>query len=330
MSYILGIESSCDETAASVLKDGTNVLSNVIASQIDIHKEYGGVVPEIASRAHLENIDKVVDKAIKDANISYNDLDAVAVTNGPGLVGTLFVGVSFAKALAFSLNIPLIGVDHIMAHISVNKIENNVKDKYIALVMSGGHTHIIYFENNNSKLIGKTVDDACGEAYDKIARVVGLSYPGGPNVERVAKLGNESINFPIPKTIGKYDFSFSGLKSSVINYVNTKKMKNEVISIEDICASFQKSVAMSLVEKTKLALIDYNVDQLLLAGGVASNKYIRSKMEEMCKKEKIELCYPSGIYCTDNAVMVARLGYEKFIEKKYDNLDLNVYSRIKY
>jgi N6-L-threonylcarbamoyladenine synthase len=294
---ILAIESSCDETAAAVVRNGRDVLSNVIYSQIDLHTVYGGVVPEIASRKHIEKVTQVVDKALSDASLTLKEIDAIAVTYGPGLVGALLVGVSFAKSLSFATGIPLIGVHHIEGHICANYIENKeLKPPFMALVVSGGHTHLVKVADYGEyEILGRTRDDAAGEAFDKVARAIGLGYPGGPKVDKVSKEGNpDAIVFPKARVNDSvYDFSFSGLKSAVLNYLNQAQMKDETINVADVAASFQKAVVDVLVEHTIQAAGEYGFKEIALAGGVASNSSLRSAMEEACKKRGLTHYRPS-------------------------------------
>ena len=289
---ILAIESSCDETAAAVVEDGRKVLSSVISSQISIHTKFGGVVPEIASRKHIENINPVIKQALADANMELDEVDAIAVTYGPGLVGALLVGVAEAKAIAYATNKPLIGVHHIEGHISANYIENqDLEPPFICLVVSGGHTHLVVVKDyGDYEILGKTRDDAAGEAFDKIARAVGLGYPGGPKVDALAKEGNpQAIDFPRGTVNGSpYDFSFSGLKSAVLNYLNQCEMKGEEVNRADVCASFQASVVDSLVSRAFAALKDYGYTKLAIAGGVASNSAIRTAFVQRCEEEGVE------------------------------------------
>lgn len=325
--YILGIESSCDETSASIVKNGCEEISTVILSQIDIHTLYGGVVPEIASRNHVKDIVFVIDKCLKDANMTIENITAIAVTYGPGLIGSLLVGLEAAKTLAFVNNKPLIGVHHIAGHIYANNIEKKMEFPLIALVISGGHTDLIYMKDHFSfKKIGGTLDDAVGECYDKIARVVGIGYPGGPVVDKLSKIGNKTYNLPIPLNDDSYNFSFSGLKSAVINLVHNEHQKNKEINKEDLCASFQDVVVKSLTEKTIKALKEYNVKNLVLAGGVAANSGIREKFTELSKKEGFNFSYPSIKYCTDNATMIAAAGYFMYQNKEFSTLELNAKS----
>ena len=330
---ILAIESSCDETAAAVVRNGREVLSNVIYSQIDLHTVYGGVVPEIASRKHIEKINQVVDKALKDAGLSFDDIDGIAVTYGPGLVGALLVGVSFAKSLSFATGIPLIGVHHIEGHICANYIENKeLQPPFMALVVSGGHTHLVKVKDYGEyEILGRTRDDAAGEAFDKVARAIGLGYPGGPKVDRVSKEGNpEAIVFPKAKVNDSvYDFSFSGLKSAVLNYLNQAEMKGEEICVPDVAASFQKAVVDVLVEHTVSAAKEYGFKEVALAGGVASNSGLRAAMEEACNKNGIKLYRPSPIFCTDNAAMIGVAGYYEYIKGNRSDYHLNAVPNLK-
>lgn len=325
---ILGIESSCDETAAAVSRGGREILSSVISTQIDIHKEYGGVVPEIASRHHLTNIGTVVDKAIKESGVSLKDIDAVAVTAGPGLVGALLVGVSYAKALALSLGVPLVPVHHIEGHISANYISSpDLKPPFVCLVASGGHSHIVYVTDYGKfEILGRTRDDAAGEAFDKIARVIGLGYPGGPLVEKAAKLGDKNkISFPRVHFENKMDFSFSGVKTAVMNYIHRAEQKGEEININDVAASFQEAVTDVLAENTLYAAKLKRVDTICLAGGVASNGYLREKLEGLAAKENISVLYPPPVLCTDNAAMICCGGYYEYKKNNFATGKLNAY-----
>ena len=313
---ILAIESSCDETAASVVVNGRDVRSNVISSQIDIHTLYGGVVPEIASRKHTERINQVVKKGLSEAGMTLKDMDAIAVTYGPGLVGPLLIGVSEAKALSFATGIPLIGVHHIEGHISANYIANKeLEPPFACLVVSGGHTHLVLVKDYGEyEILGRTQDDAAGEAFDKVAREIGLGYPGGPKIDKVSKEGNPAaIDFPRGKVAGsRYDFSFSGMKSSVLNYLNTCKMKNIEISVPDVAASFQEAVVDVLVSHAMWA-----------AGGVASNTALRAAMEKACAERGVEFYCPPPILCTDNAAMIGSAAYYEYIKGVRSGLDLN-------
>ncbi|SKA72874.1 O-sialoglycoprotein endopeptidase [Eubacterium uniforme] len=330
---ILAIESSCDETAAAVVEDGRKVLSSVISSQISIHTKFGGVVPEIASRKHIENINPVIRQALSDANLTLDEVDAIAVTYGPGLVGALLVGVAEAKAIAYATNKPLIGVHHIEGHISANYIENqDLEPPFICLVVSGGHTHLVVVKDYGEyEILGKTRDDAAGEAFDKVARAVGLGYPGGPKVDAMAKEGNpHAIEFPRGAVSGSpYDFSFSGLKSAVLNYLNQCEMKGEEVNRADVCASFQASVVDSLVSRAFAALDDFGYKKLAIAGGVASNSAIRSAFISECEKKGVEFYYPSPILCTDNAAMIGSAAYYDYKNGITHGLDLNAVPNLK-
>lgn len=321
---ILAIESSCDETSAAVVQDGTKVLSNVIASQIELHKLFGGVVPEIASRKHVEKINPVITEALEQAGMTFDDIDAIAVTYGPGLVGALLVGLAEAKAISYALKKPLIGVHHIEGHISANYIENpDFKPPYVCLVVSGGHTHLVHVKDYGEyDILGKTRDDAAGEAYDKVARSIGLGYPGGPKIDALAKEGEASISFPRAQVDG-YDFSFSGLKSAVLNYLNQCKMKEETIVEADIAASFQEAVIDVLVTKTIAAAKELGVSHVAMAGGVASNSALRKAMGEACESNGLTLQYPSPILCTDNAAMIGSAAFYDYQKGKVHDLTLN-------
>ncbi len=330
---VLGIESSCDETAASVVKNGRIVLSNVISSQIETHKIYGGVVPEIASRKHVESISDIVDCAMETAHVKFEDLSCIAVTCGPGLVGALLVGVAYAKALAFAINKPILGIHHIEGHINANYIVECEEDfllepPFMCLVVSGGHTHLVHVKDYGVyEILGKTRDDAAGEAYDKVARAIGLGYPGGPKIDTLARSGrSDAILFPrVMLEAGSYDFSFSGLKSAVLNHINKCNMMNEEINTADIAASFQRAVVDVLVKKAISACINRNLNQLVLAGGVSCNSALREAMTIECAKNGIKLQMPKPIFCTDNAAMIAATGYFDFINGKRDDYTLNAY-----
>ncbi|HKM04341.1 MAG TPA: tRNA (adenosine(37)-N6)-threonylcarbamoyltransferase complex transferase subunit TsaD [Lachnospiraceae bacterium] len=330
---ILAIESSCDETAAAVVKNGRDVLSNVISSQIALHTLYGGVVPEIASRKHIEKINQVIEEALSSAKIVLEDIDAIAVTYGPGLVGALLVGVSAAKAISFASKIPLIGVHHIEGHICANFIENKeLEPPFICLVVSGGHTHLVnVLDYGQYEIIGRTRDDAAGEAFDKVARAIGLGYPGGPKIDKIASEGNpEAIHFPRAKVNGSmYDFSFSGLKSAVLNYLNSCEMKKEVINVADVAASFQKAVVDVLVEHSLDAVQKYGFDKFAIAGGVASNSSLRATFKTECAKRNITFYYPSPLLCTDNAAMIGTAGYYEYQKGTRSGLDLNAVPNLK-
>jgi len=324
---ILAIESSCDETAASVVKNGRTVLSNVIFSQIDLHTLYGGVVPEIASRKHIEKINQVISEALSKAGVTLDELDAIGVTYGPGLVGALLVGVAEAKAISYAKKLPLVGVHHIEGHISANYIENlDLEPPFICLVVSGGHTHLVEVEDYGKyKILGRTRDDAAGEAFDKVARAIGLGYPGGPKIDRISKEGNpDAIAFPRAKIAdAEYDFSFSGLKSSVLNYLNSCQMKGEEINRADVAASFQKAVTDVLVQNAVHAVKAHGLNKFAIAGGVASNSSLRAAMKEACEKNNIEFYYPSPVYCTDNAAMIGVAAYYEYMAGARSGLDLN-------
>lgn len=330
---ILAIESSCDETSAAVVKNGREVLSNVISSQISTHRLYGGVVPEIASRKHIEAIDWVIDAALKDADIKKEDVDAIAVTYGPGLVGALLVGLSEAKALAYALKKPLIPVHHIEGHIAANYIENvEWKPPFICMVVSGGHTHLVHIKNYSEfDILGHTRDDAAGEAFDKVARVLGLPYPGGPQIDTLSESGDpNSIKFPrVTLEHDSYDFSFSGLKSAVLNYINKQKMKGEKIVDADVAASFQQAVVEVLVEKAMRACDQFGLKKLALAGGVSANKHLRAAMEKACNENSIEFCVPKPILCTDNAAMIGSAGYYEYLNGNFADMSLNAYPSLK-
>ena len=324
---ILAIESSCDETAASVVLNGRTVLSNVISSQIDIHTLYGGVVPEIASRKHTERINRVVRESLTQAGMKLSDVDAVAVTYGPGLVGALLVGVSFAKGLAYAAGKPLIAVHHIEGHISANYIDHpELEPPFPCLVVSGGHTHLVRVKDYGEyEVLGMSRDDAAGEAFDKVARAIGLGYPGGPKIDKVSDEGNpEAIDFPRAKVgDSEYDFSFSGLKSAVLNYLNSAKMQGIEISQSDVAASFQKAVVDVLTEHAMLALDKNGDKKFAIAGGVASNRHLREAMEKECAKRDIVFYRPAPIYCTDNAAMIGAAAYYEYLKGEFAGPDLN-------
>lgn len=330
---ILAIETSCDETAASVVVDGSEVKSNIIYSQIELHKLYGGVVPEIASRKHVEKVNQVIQAAINEANVTWDDIDAVAVTYGPGLVGALLVGVSTAKAIAYANKKPLVGVHHIEGHIAANYIENtDLKPPFMCMVASGGHSHLVYVKDYNQfDIVGRTRDDAAGEAFDKVARAIGLGYPGGPKIDKLAREGNpKAIDFPRAfMEDAPYDFSFSGLKSSVLNYLNSCEMKNIDINRADVAASFQQAVIDVLTDNSVRAAKAYGCNNLALAGGVASNSLLRESMEEACRREGINFYHPSSIFCTDNAAMIGVAGYHEYMSGTRHGLDLNAVPNLK-
>ena len=323
-TYILGIESSCDETSASIVKNGRVDISTVISSQIDVHKNYGGVVPEIASRHHVKNITIVIEECLTKANMTMDDIDAIAITYGPGLIGSLLVGLEAAKTLAFVYNKPLIPVHHIAGHIYANSLEKEMSFPLIALVVSGGHTELILMEDHYKfEKLGGTLDDAIGECYDKVARVINLEYPGGPKVDKLAHIGKPSYKLPIPLQDNSYNFSFSGLKSAVIN-LNHKFVQNgEEINKEDLAASFQHVAIESIISKTKKALVDNNIKNLIVAGGVAANQGLREEVEKLQKELDLNVTIPSMKYCTDNATMIAAAGYYAYKLGRRDDLSLN-------
>ena len=330
---ILAIESSCDETAAAVVQDGRKVLSNIISSQIEIHKLYGGVVPEIASRKHIEKVIQVVDEALKEASLTMDEIDAVAVTYGPGLVGALLVGVSAAKSIAFAYNKPLIGVHHIEGHISANYIENEeLEPPFLCLVVSGGHTNLVIVKDYGEyEVLGKTRDDAAGEAFDKVARAIGLGYPGGPKIQKISEEGNkDAIAFPRAKVADNpFDFSFSGLKSSVLNYINSCEMKGEEINKADIAASFQEAVVDVLVSHTIEGAKQLGFKKIAMAGGVASNTVLREEMKEACERRGFMFYHPSPILCTDNAAMIGAAAYYDYKKGLISDLTLNAVPSLK-
>ncbi len=329
---IMGIETSCDETAAAIVEDGKKIISNIVASQISIHQKYGGVVPEIASRTHIKYIIPVIDKALDESGIKITDLSAIAVTYGPGLIGSLLVGLSLAKAMAYAQNIPFIGINHLEAHIYANFLEHNkIKPPFICLIVSGGHTSLVYIRNfGEYKLLGQTKDDAAGEVFDKIVKVLDLGYPGGPITEKLAKEGEpSSIKFPRPLLNDKsYDFSFSGLKTAVIYYIKELKKENKDIPVRDILASFQQAVIDVLVKKTVKAALKFKTKQIILAGGVAANSSLRREIKEKANLFDIKVFCPSVSLCTDNAAMVASTGYYKFKKNKKSSLSLDAVSRL--
>ena len=331
--YILAIESSCDETAAAVVKNGREVLSNVISSQIALHTVYGGVVPEIASRKHIEKINQVIEEALADAGMTLDEMTAVGVTYGPGLVGALLVGVSAAKAIAYAKKLPLIGVHHIEGHVSANFIENpELEPPFLCLIVSGGHTHLVIMKDYGEfEIIGRTRDDAAGEAFDKVARAIGLGYSGGPKIDRAAREGNpHAMEFPRARIEGApYDFSFSGLKSAVLNYLNREKMAGREVSRNDLAASFQNAVVDVLVSRTVLAAEDYGILDVVIAGGVASNSALRSAMKEACGRKGFRFYEPSPILCTDNAAMIGAAAYYEYQKGRRSGWDLNAVPNLK-
>lgn len=332
-TLILAIESSCDETAAAVVKNGRTILSNVISSQIALHTLYGGVVPEIASRKHIEKINQVIEEALAEAQVTLDDIDAVGVTYGPGLVGALLVGVAEAKAIAYGRKLPLVGVHHIEGHVSANYIEHpDLEPPFLCLIVSGGHTHLVIVKDYGEfEILGRTHDDAAGEAFDKVARAIGLGYPGGPKIDKLSKEGNpDAIVFPRAK-IGDnpYDFSFSGVKSAVLNYLNQAQMKGEEVNRADLAASFQKAVVDVLVEHTMQAAQDYQMKKVAIAGGVASNGTLREAMEKACEKNGFQFYRPSPIYCTDNGAMIGVAAYYEYKKGVRHGWDLNAVPNLK-
>ncbi|MDD2202953.1 MAG: tRNA (adenosine(37)-N6)-threonylcarbamoyltransferase complex transferase subunit TsaD [Bacilli bacterium] len=322
--YILGIESSCDETSASIVKNGTEEISTVVLSQMDIHKVFGGVVPEIASRNHVENITMVIEETLEKANMELKDIDAIGVTYGPGLIGSLLIGLQAAKTLSFTHDKPLIPVHHIAGHIYANKLVTDFKFPLIALVVSGGHTDLIYMEEEYSfKKIGGTLDDAVGEAYDKVAKVIGLAYPGGPIIDKLAQIGNDTYTLPAPLDDDSNNFSFSGLKSAVINLVHNEEQRGNVINQEDLAKSFQSRVIYILTKKTMRVLEEYGVSTLLLAGGVSANKGLREEFAKLCSERNINFVVPPMKYCTDNAAMIASSAYYAYEKGITADLSLN-------
>ena len=321
--YILGIETSCDETSVSIVKNGKEEISTVVLSQMNEHANYGGVVPEIASRMHVENITLVVDECLKKANMQIEEIDAIAVTYGPGLIGCLLIGVSAATTLSYIYNKPLIPVHHIAGHIYANNLVSDMKFPLIALVVSGGHTELVYMEDHYSfKKIGGTLDDAVGECYDKVARVINVPYPGGPLVDKLSYEGNDTYPLPLPLDDDSYNFSFSGIKSAVINLVHNEAQRGNEIRKSDIACSFQNRVVEILTKKTIKALKEYKVNNLIIAGGVSANSGIRNKFTEICEKEGIKLTIPNIKYCTDNATMIAAAGYFAYKKGINANIDL--------
>ena len=329
-TYILAIESSCDETSCAIVKNGQEDIATVILSQIDIHTNFGGVVPEIASRQHIKNITIVIEKKKKKANMKIEDIDAIAVTYGPGLVGSLLVGLEAAKTLSLIYNKPLIPVNHIIGHIYANNIEKKMEYPLIALVISGGHTELILMKDEYEfEKIGGTLDDAVGETYDKVARVIDVGYPGGPVIDKLSAKGSHEYDLPIPLNDNSYNFSFSGLKSAVINLAHKMEQRNEKLNKENLAKSFQDVIVESITKKTIKALKDKNVKRLILAGGVAANQGIRNKLEEICKKENIEYNFPNIKYCTDNATMIGAAAYYAYKKGITATIDLNAVSNEK-
>lgn len=322
--YILAIESSCDETSASIIKNGREEISTVVLSQMDTHANFGGVVPEIASRMHIENITMVLEECLDKSGLTMDDIDAIAVTYAPGLIGSLLVGLMAAKTLAFVYDKPLIPVHHIAGHIYANNLVKPLEFPLISLVVSGGHTELVYMKENYSfEKLGGTLDDAVGEAYDKVARVIGLPYPGGPRVDKLAAEGQDVYDLPVPLNDDSYDFSFSGLKSAVVNLVHNEKQRGNEVIPENVAASFQNRVTEILVKKTMKALKEYDVHNLIVAGGVAANKGLRAKLISECEKYGVDLTLPEIKYCTDNAAMIGAAGYYAYQKGRRASLDLN-------
>ena len=327
--YILAIESSCDETSASIIKNGHEEIATVVLSQMDTHANFGGVVPEIASRMHIENITIVLEETLKKSGLSMNKIDAIAVTQGPGLIGSLLIGVEAAKTLAYIYNKPLIPVHHIAGHIYANNLEKKMEFPLISLVISGGHTELIYMKEDYSfEKIGGTLDDAVGEAYDKVARVLNLPYPGGPLVDKLAFEGNDTYNLPLPLDDNTYNFSFSGIKSAVINLKHNEEQRGNIINIQDLACSFQQRVIKILTKKTMKALKEYNVKNLIIAGGVAANKGIRNEFEKLCNENQVNLIVPPLNRCTDNAAMIGAAAYFAYKKNIYGDLNLNAKANI--
>jgi len=322
--YVLGIESSCDETSFSIVKNGTEEIATVISSQIDIHKDYGGVVPEIASRAHAKNITFVIEELLEKSKMKMEDIDMVAVANGPGLIGSLLVGLEAAKTICWLYNKPLIPVHHIAGHIYANNLVKRLEFPLISLVISGGHTELVYMDKDYSfKKLGGTLDDAVGECYDKVGKVIGVEYPAGPKIDKMAQLGSHNYNLPLPLNDDSYNFSFSGLKSAVINLVHNEEQRGNEINKEDLATSFQETVVEILAKKTVHAIVDYNVKNLILAGGVSANSGIRKRMEEISRDRGINFTCPEIKYCTDNAAMIASAGYYAYLDGRRADFTLN-------
>ena len=322
--YILGIESSCDETSASIVKNGVEEISTVISSQIDIHKDFGGVVPEIASRHHVKNITMVLEECLEKANMKMEDIDAIAITYGPGLIGSLLIGLEAAKTLAFIYNKPLIPVHHIAGHIYANSLVKPLEFPLLAVVVSGGHTELIEMTKHyDFKKLGGTLDDAIGECYDKVARVIGLEYPGGPKLDKLASVGKNTYNLPVPLKDDSYNFSFSGLKSAVINLAHNEEQRNKPLIKEDLACSFQKVAVESITNKVRKAIVEKNIKHVIVAGGVAANNGLRNAMKELCDELNIDLSIPPMKYCTDNATMIASAGYFAYLDGRRADLTLN-------
>ncbi len=325
---ILAIETSCDETSMAIVQNGKKCLALTVLTQMDTHAQYGGVVPEIASRMHVENITLVLEDLLAKAKIKISTLDAIAVTNSPGLLGSLLVGVEFAKTLAYVYQKPLIAVDHLIGHIYANNLEKKMKYPLLALVVSGGHTDLVLMKGDYEfEVIGRTLDDAIGEAYDKVARILDLKYPGGPNVEKLAKEGQPTYNLPVAALKNNYDFSFSGLKSGVVNLVYHEKQKEKEINRADLACSFQVAAVAQIKNKLKLALSNYKVKRLIIAGGVAANNYLRKEITTIAKQHRVKVTFPSLIYCTDNAAMIGAAAYPLYLKKQFADLSLNASSQ---
>ena len=322
--YCLAIETSCDETSMSIIKNGTEEIETVVLTQIDIHKKFGGVVPEIASRSHIESITIVLDELLEKSKMKIDDIDIIGVTYGPGLIGSLLIGLQCAKTISLVTGKPLIPVHHIAGHIYANNLEKKLGFPLIALVVSGGHTELIYMDKDYSfKRIGGTLDDAIGEAYDKVAKILGLEYPGGPKVDKLAKLGKDTYNLPYPLNDDTYNFSFSGIKSAVVNLVHNEKQRGNTINIEDMCTTFQNRVVSVITKKTMKAIKEYKVNNLIVAGGVAANTGLREKLEELCKENNINFSVPRIQYCTDNAAMIGAAAYYAYKKGITSDLELN-------
>ena len=325
--YILGIESSCDETSCSIVKNGREELSTVILSQIDIHKNYGGVVPEIASRQHVKNITMVIQECLDKANMKMEQIDAIAVTYGPGLIGSLLIGLEAAKTLAYIYNKPLVPVHHIAGHIYANNLVKEMKFPLLSLVVSGGHTELVYMENHlKFEKLGGTLDDAVGECYDKVARVVGIPYPGGPSIDKMAHIGNKSYKLPLPLNDDSYNFSFSGLKSAVINLSHNEEQRGNELNKEDLAASFQEVVVEIISKKVEKAIKEKNIQYFIIAGGVAANRGIRESLANICENANIEYSFPEIRYCTDNAAMIATAGYFYYVNNRISSIEINAKS----
>ncbi len=322
--YILGIESSCDETSVSIVKNGTEEIATIISSQIDIHKDYGGVVPEIASRHHVKNITIVLEECLQKANMTMNDIDAIAITYGPGLIGSLLIGLEAAKTLSFIYNKPLIPVHHIAGHIYANSLVKELEFPLLAVVVSGGHTELIEMKKHYSfNKLGGTLDDAVGECYDKVARVIGLEYPGGPKLDQLSNEGEDTYKLPIPLNDNSYNFSFSGLKSAVINLAHNEEQRKNELRQADLAKSFQNVIVKSITSKVRKAILERNIKHIIVAGGVAANKALRKGMEDLANELKADLSIPPIKYCTDNAAMIAAAGYYAYLDKRIGDLNLN-------